>query len=70
LEVAGRRGRGRGQKMWRKCVAEDLGVLGLEEHYVQNTLKWRSDIMGKPSDTHKHTTDVKSLKSLINTALP
>ena len=28
LEVSGRRGRGRGKKTWRECVAEDMRVLG------------------------------------------
>ena len=36
LEVAGGRGRGRGKKRWRECVAEDMSVHGLEQHNVQD----------------------------------
>ena len=54
LEVSGRRGRGRGRKTWRECVAEDMKVLGLEERDVQDRLKWRRGILGKPSDPCKH----------------
>ena len=43
LEVAGGRGRGRGNKTWRECVTEDLRVLGLEQSDVQDRLKWRRE---------------------------
>ena len=54
LEVASGRGRGRSKKTWRECVVEDMRVLGLEQSVVQDRLKWRKVIMGKPSDPCKH----------------
>ena len=37
-----------------ECVAEDIKVLALEERDVQDRLKWRRWILGKPSDPCKH----------------
>ena len=54
LEASGRRCRGRDRKTWKECVAEDMKVLGLEERDVQDRLKWRRGILGKPSDPCKH----------------
>ena len=55
LEVSGRRGRGRGRKTWRACVAQDM-KLGLEEHDVQNRLKWRRGILWNSFAPSKHGT--------------
>src|SRR5664279_1307340 len=60
LEVSGRMGRGRGKKIWRECVAEDMRVLGLNECDVHDRVKWRKGILGnrltRPS---METADVK-----------
>ena len=45
---------GAGRHGERTCVAEDMKVLGLEERDVQDRLKWRRGILGKPSDPCKH----------------
>ena len=46
IDVEGKRSRSRGRKTWRKCVVEDLKVLGLKEEEAQNCLRWRRGIRG------------------------
>ena len=64
LEVSGRSDRGRGRKTWRECVAEDMKVLGLEERDVQDRLKWRRGILGKPSDPCKHGINRRNMNNI------
>ncbi len=44
LEVEGRRPVGRPRKMWRRCVQEDLALVGLDEHRTEDRVEWRRAI--------------------------
>jgi hypothetical protein len=65
LEIAGGRGRCRGKKTWRECVAEDMKVLGLEERDVRDRLKWSKGIMvDRLIRAGVDTADVKSFMNI------
>ena len=44
IEIAGKRGRGRGKKTWSQCIDEDLRALQLNVRDAQNWLVWRRGI--------------------------
>ena len=46
LEVEGERGRGRGRKLWKKCVADDMRKLKLKQEDAQDRALWASGILG------------------------
>ena len=46
ITVEGSRGRGRGRKIWKECVDEDMKRLRLKNEEVHNHALWRSAIMG------------------------
>jgi len=41
LQVEGAKGKGRGKKIWNKCVKVDKKSLGLVRNDAQNEDKWR-----------------------------
>ena len=53
IKVEGSRGRGRGRKMWKECVVDDMKKLGLSRESAQDRAGWRRAIAGKPSDPRK-----------------
>ena len=53
LVVDGNRGRGRGRKMWRECLTEDMRMVGLKAVDAQDHSVWKAGIMRKPSDLRK-----------------
>jgi len=46
LEVTGERGRGRGRKTWKGCVADDMRKLKLKQEDAQDRAFWESGILG------------------------
>jgi len=46
LEVEGERGRGRGRKSWKECVANDMRKLKLKQEDAQDRAFWASGILG------------------------
>ena len=46
LVVAGKKGRDRGRKTWKECVADDIRKLNLRKEDAQDRNIWRSDILG------------------------
>ena len=46
LEVTGERGRGRGRKTWKECVADDMRKLKLKQEDAQDRAFWESGILG------------------------
>ena len=46
IEIAGKRGRGRGKKTWSQCIDEDLRALQLNVRDAQDRLVWRRGIWG------------------------
>ena len=49
LEIAGKAGRGRGQKTWLECVNEDMRGLGICKADVKDRALWKAKILGKTS---------------------
>ena len=53
--VAGLRCAGRGRKIWRECVKDDMDELGLHSEWVVFRDMWRSLILSrKPSNKSRH----------------
>ena len=50
IEIAGKRGRGRGKKTGSQCIDEDLRALQLNVRDAHDRLVWRRGILGEPSD--------------------
>ena len=46
MTVAGERGRGRGRKKWKECVADDMKRLNLKQEDTQDRTVWRGGILG------------------------
>ena len=47
IEVKGKRGRGRGRKTWKECVANDMKKLMLKQELdAQDHAVWRGGILG------------------------
>ena len=46
LEVEGERGRGRGRKSWKECVANDMRKLKLKQEDAQDRVYCASGILG------------------------
>ncbi len=44
LEAEGRRPVGRPRKTWRRCIQEDLALMGLDEHCAEDRAEWRRAI--------------------------
>ena len=45
-EVTGERGRGKGRKTWKECVADDMRKLMLKQEDAQDRALWRNGILG------------------------
>ena len=52
LEVTGSRGRGRPRMTWESWM-RDMKDMGLRPGMAMDREKWRCDIMGRTSDSHK-----------------
>ena len=50
MEVAGSRGKGRPVKTWQDCINADMARFGLRREMAQDRVKWRSCLVGKPSN--------------------
>jgi len=46
MTVTGERGRGRGRKTWKECVADDMKKLNLRQEDTQDRTMWRGGILG------------------------
>ena len=46
MAVSGERGRGRGRKTWKECVADDMRQLRLRQEDAQDRAVWRNGILG------------------------
>ena len=52
MAVSGERGRGRGSKTWKECVADDMRQLRLRQEDAQDRAVWRNGILGnRPTRT-------------------
>ena len=60
VTVAGERGRGRGRKTWKECVADDMRRMGLRREDAQDRDVWRSGILGnRPTRASAETRTLK-----------
>ncbi len=44
LEVEGRRPVRRPRKTWRRCIQENMALMGLDEHLAEDRVEWRRAI--------------------------
>jgi hypothetical protein len=65
MVVSGERGRGRGRKTWRECVADDMRRMKLKTEDAQDCVMVRW-LIGKPSNPCKRgNTDVKTMMMMM-----
>ena len=63
LEVEGKRGRGRGKKTWKECVANDMKKLMLKQEDAQDRAVWH---FGEPSNPSKRDqTDANTVMMML-----
>ena len=60
LSVAGAKGKGRGRKTWKECVADDMRKMKLKREDAQDRGLWRSGILGnRPTRASAETRTLK-----------
>jgi len=60
MVVSGERGRGRGRKTWRECVADDMRRMHLKTEDAQDRVIWRDGILGnRPTRASAETRTLK-----------
>ena len=60
LSVAGEKGRGRGRKTWKECVADDMRKMELRREDAQDRVLWKNSILGnRPTRASAETRTLK-----------
>ena len=60
MVVCGEKGRGRGKKTWRECVADDMRRMHLKTEDAQDRVIWRDGILGnRPTRASAETWTLK-----------
>jgi hypothetical protein len=60
LSAAGVKGRGRGRKTWKECVADDMRKMELRKEDAQDEVLWKNGILGNPPN--RASAETRTLK--------